>query len=91
MKAYSLIVIIFLCYICKYTSVEIMPEVEKNILNFGYGINLNNKGMLVHSLDRFYMITEFILPSVNDLRFSAINSDESCDYLKEENGCNHNS
>ena len=47
--------------------------------------------MLVDSFDRFYVITKFILPSVNDLRFSVINFDESSDYLKDKNGHNHNS
>ena len=70
---------------------EIMPEVKKNILNFGYRINFKFKGMLSPSFDRFYGVTKFILSSVNDLKFSVINFDESCDYLKEENGCNHNS
>ena len=45
----------------------------------------------MHSFDRFYVVTKFILPSVNDLKFSVINFDESCDYLKEEIGHNHNS
>ena len=41
MKACSLIVIfIFMCCVCKYTSVEIMPEHKRNILNFGYRINV---------------------------------------------------
>ena len=40
MKAYSLILIITY-YICKYTSVEIEPEIKKKIFNFGYGINYN--------------------------------------------------
>ena len=47
--------------------------------------------MLANSFDIFYVVTKFILLSVNDLRFSAINFDETCYYLKEVNGCNHNS
>ena len=69
MKPYSLITIIFLCCICRYASVEIMPELKRNILNFGYGINFNYEGMLVHLFDRFYVITKFILPTVSDLNF----------------------
>ena len=42
-----------------------MPQHEKNILNFGYRINLKYEGILVHSFDRFYVITKFILSSVN--------------------------
>ena len=46
-----------------------MPELRKNILNFGYGNNFKYKGMLAHSFDRFYVVTLFILPTVNDLNF----------------------
>ena len=65
MKAYSLIVIIiFICCIYRYSSVEIKPELKKNILKFGYGINYKYDGMLAHSFDRFYVVTKFILPTI---------------------------
>ena len=83
MKPYSLIAIIFTCCVYRYASIEIMPELKKNILHFGYGINFKYKGILVHSIDRFYVVTKFILPSVNDLRFFVVHFDEICDYLKE--------
>ena len=91
MEAYSLIVIIFACCTCRYTSVEIMPELKKNILNFGYGINFKYEGMLPCSFDRFYVVTKFILPSTNDLKFSLIGFDEKCNYLNEIIVCDHNS
>ena len=70
MKAYSLLVfIIFTCCICRYTSVEIKPELKKNILNFGYGINFKYGGMLMLSFDRFYVVIKFMLPTVEDLKF----------------------
>ena len=59
MKAYSLFIII--CCIFRYTSIEIKPELKKNILTFGYGINYKYEGMLAHSFDRFYVVTKFIL------------------------------
>ena len=68
-----------MCCICKCTLVEIMPELKRNILNFGYGINYKYEGMFAH--DRFYVVTKFILPSVNDLNFSPIDSDAKCSYL----------
>ena len=67
MKAYSIIIIIIIsvCYICRYSSVEIMKELKKNILKFGYAINFMHEGMLVHSFDRFYLVTNlFYLPSM---------------------------
>ena len=42
--------------------IKIKPELQKNILNFGYGINYKYEGMLAHSFDRFYVVTKFMLP-----------------------------
>ena len=92
MKAYSLIVIFnFVCCFCKYTLVEIMPELKKNILNFGCRINFKYEGMLAHSSDRFYIVTKFILPLVNDLKFSTIDFDGQYNYLKKDFRCHHTS
>ena len=33
--------------------------------------------MLAHSFDRFYVVTEFILPTLDDLRLSPIKYDRS--------------
>ena len=68
MKAHSL-KIIFICCICKYTSVDIMPELKRNILNFDYGINFKYEAMLSHSSDRFDVVAKFILPTIIDVRF----------------------
>ena len=51
MNAYSL-TIIFACCVCRYTSVEIMPEHKKNILKLAYGINFRYEGMVAYSFDR---------------------------------------
>ena len=59
------------------------PELQKNILKFGYGINYKYEGMLVHSFDRFYIITKFMLPSMGDMKFSNLNFDHSCAYMNK--------
>ena len=41
--------------------------------------------MLVHSFDRFYVVTKFILPSIGDLKFSKLNYDNTCTYLDNRN------
>ena len=41
--------------------------------------------MLVHSFDRFYVATKFILPSIKDLKFSKLNYDNTCAYLNVKN------
>ena len=65
-----------LCYIYQCTSIKIKPELKKNILNFAYGINYKYEGMLAHSFDRLYVVTELILPSI-----SKLNYDDTCAYL----------
>ena len=67
MKLYSLILLMILTTI---RCIKFDPELQKNILKFGYGINYKYEGMLTHSFDRFYIITKFILPSMGDIRFS---------------------
>ena len=77
------LLIILLCFIYKYTSVEIKPELQRKILKFVYGINYNYEGMLAHSFDRFYVVTKFILPMMDDLKLSSINFDKDCKYIND--------
>ena len=37
--------------------------------------------MLAHSFDRFYVVTKFILPMLDDLKLLPINSDKECKYI----------
>ena len=39
----------------------------------------------MHSFDRFYVVTKFILPSIGDLDFSKLNYDNTCAYLDNIN------
>ena len=54
------------------SAVDIMPELKGNILNFGYGVNFKYEEMLSHSFDRFYVVTKFEVPRVEDLKFTTI-------------------
>ena len=65
-------------------SIEIRPELQRNILNFGYGINYKYEGMLAHSFDRFYVVTKFMLPMIGDLKFSKLDFDYTCAYTEKE-------
>ena len=79
---------LFLCVLCQFylnTSTKIKPKLKKNILNFGYDINYKYEGMLVHSFDKFYVVTKFILPSIGDLKFSNLNYDNTFAYLDNRN------
>ena len=38
--------------------------------------------MLAYSFDRFYVVTKFILPTLDDLKLSPIEYDEDCKYIR---------
>ena len=40
--------------------------------------------MLMHSFDRFYVVTKFLLPMIGDLKFSKLNYDYTCVYMNKE-------
>ena len=75
------LLIFLLCFVSKHSSIEIKPELQKNVLKFGYGINSKYEGMLAYSFDRFYVVTKFILPMMHDLKLSSIKYDKECNYL----------
>ena len=62
------------------SAVDIMPELKRNILNFGYGVNIKYEEMLSHSFDRFYIVTKFKLPKTKDLRLATFKFDFECSY-----------
>ena len=65
-------------------SIKFDPELQKNILKFGYGINYKYEGMLAHLFDIFYIVTKFMLPSMGDIKFSKLNFDHTCAYMNKE-------
>ena len=40
--------------------------------------------MLAHSFDRLYIVTKFMLPSMEDIKFSKLNFDHTCAYMSKE-------
>ena len=39
--------------------------------------------MLAHLFDKFYVVTKFILPMIDDLKLSLIKYDKECKYLSD--------
>ena len=74
------LLIILLCFSCKYSSVAIKPKLLKIFLKFDYEINYKYEGMLAHSFDRSYIVTKFILLMLDDLKLSPIKYDTECNY-----------
>ena len=62
------------------SAIDIMHELKRNILNFGYGVNFKYEGMLSHSFDQFYIVTKFELPKTKDLRLATFKFDFKCSY-----------
>ena len=58
-------------------------ELQNNILKFEYGINYKYMGTISHSFDRFYVVTKFELPKVQDLQFTTIPYDKNCEHLED--------
>ena len=78
----SLIII----FVCEYMAMGIEledTELQNNILKFGYSINYKYTGVVSHSFDRFYVITKFELPKVQDLQFTTIPYDKNCEHLED--------
>ena len=50
-------------------------------MKFGYGINYKHDRILVHSFDRFYVVTKSILPTLDGSKLSSIKYHEECNYL----------
>ena len=81
MRLSSLILLIILV---NNKCIKFDPELQKNILKFGYGTNSKYEGMLMQSFNRFSIITNFILPSIGDIRFLHLTFDDSCSYMNKE-------
>ena len=55
-----------------YITIDLMPKLKKNILNFRYGANFKYEGMLTHSFDGFYVVTKYEIPRVEQLQFTTL-------------------
>ena len=67
--------------VCGTSIVSIMSELKHNVLRFGYGVNFRYEGMLVHSFDRFYVVTRIAIPKVSDLNLTLFQFDYNCSHV----------
>ena len=58
-----------------------MPDLKKNVLNFGYSANFKYERMLTHSFDRFYVVAKYEVPKVEHLQFATFSFDLMCNHL----------
>ena len=62
-------------------TIDVMPKLKKNVLNFGYGVNFKYEGMLTHAFDRFYIVAKYEIPKVEHLQFTTFAFDLMCNHL----------
>ena len=61
-----------------------MPELKKNVLNFRYSTNFKYEGMLTHSFDRFYVVTKFEMPKIENPQLTMFTFDFACKHLMSD-------
>ena len=62
-------------------AVDVMPELKKNVLNFGYSANFKYEGMLTYSFDRFYVVAKYEIPKIEHFQFATFSFDLMCNHL----------
>ena len=73
--------LILTALVCGTSAVSIMPELKHNVLRFGYGVNFRYEGMLLHSFDRFYVVTKIEIPKVSDLNLTLFQFDYNSSHV----------
>ena len=81
MQTYSIFITVFLILLCKVFTINVMPELKKNVLTFGYSANFKYEGMLTHTFDRFYVVAKNKIPKVEHLQFTTFVFDLTCNHL----------
>ena len=74
------IALCLLLFVYDSSAIDIMPELKRDILNFGYGVNFKYEGMLSHSFDQFYIVMKFEPPKTKDLGLATFKFDFECSY-----------
>ena len=81
MNTYSIFSAVFLISLHKVFTIDVMPKLKKNVLNFRYSTNFKYEGMLTHSFDRFYGVAKYEIPKVEHLQFTTFAFDLTCNHL----------
>ena len=81
MNFHLILIAIVLALMHKIVAVNIMPELKQNVLHFRYSVNFKYKGMLSHSFDRFYVVTKYEIPKIENLKLTTFSFDLTCNHL----------
>ena len=67
--------------LCNAFTIDVLPKLKKNMLNFRYCANFKYEGMLTHSFDRFYIVAKYEIPKVEHLQFTTLMFELMCNHL----------
>ena len=81
MNIYLTLIAVILISMHEVLAIDVMPELKKNVLNFGYGANFKYEGMLTHSFDRFYVVAKYKIPKIENLKFATFSFDLTCNHF----------
>ena len=68
MHIHLTLIAVVLISLCEVLAIKVMPELKKNVLNFGYGVNFKYEGILTHSFDRFYVVAKYEIPKIQKFK-----------------------
>ena len=72
---------ILLCLSSRFSSVEIRVTEKHFKIWLWNKLQIWGNVSSSHSFDRFYVVTKFILPTIDDLRLSPIGYNKECKYI----------
>ena len=81
MNSHLTLIAVILISMHEVLAIDVMPELEKNVLNFRYSANFKYEGMLTHSFDRFYVVAKYKIPKIENLKFTTFAFDLMCNHL----------
>ena len=62
-------------------TIDVMLQLKKNVLNFGYGATFKYEGMLTHSFDRFHIVAKYEIPRMEHIQFTTFTFGLMCNHL----------
>ena len=81
MNIHLTLIVVVLISFHEVLAIDVMPELKKHVLNFGYGVNFKYEGMLTYSFGRFYVVAKYEIPKIESLKFTTFSFDLTCNHL----------
>ena len=85
MHIHLILIVVILISLHYVLAIDVLPELKKNVWDFGYGANFKYEGMLTHSFDRYYVVAKCKIPKIEHLQFTTFSFDLTCNHLNISN------